>query len=153
MNDISIKELVDEASLESSYISYRISRICEDRGISQRTIEIGAGIGNGAISKWRSSTPTVKSIIKVANYLDVSIDLLVGREGCKCFENATKEKKTLLNSFNDLKKESLALDEVEKTLEYVLELCNLIKCSENQSIEKTLEHILAICNLTIENKK
>lgn len=58
----------------------RIKSICDERKISIYRIEKECGLGNGSIMKWENSSPKIDNIIKLANYFDVSIDYLLGRE-------------------------------------------------------------------------
>ena len=55
----------------------KIKEICEERGVSVRSIEIEAGLKNGAIIKWNDSSPTVKSLKAVADVLKVKVDKLI----------------------------------------------------------------------------
>lgn len=55
----------------------KIKEICKERGLSVRSIEIEAGLKNGAISKWNDSSPTVKSLKAVADVLKVKVDKLI----------------------------------------------------------------------------
>lgn len=43
-------------------------------------LESELGFGSSTISKWDKSAPSIDKLIKVANYFDVSLDYLVGRE-------------------------------------------------------------------------
>ncbi len=42
------------------------------------TIEKECGLGSGTISKWKNSSPSVDKLLSVAQYLNVSLDFLVG---------------------------------------------------------------------------
>lgn len=55
----------------------KIKEICEEKGISVRSVENSAGLKNGAISKWNDSSPTVKSLKAVADVLKVRVDKLI----------------------------------------------------------------------------
>ncbi len=57
-----------------------ICRISEKRGISIKRLEKKAGLKNGAIGKWRTSSPTVKNLQKVADALGVSVNTLLREE-------------------------------------------------------------------------
>ena len=57
-----------------------ICRISENRGISIKRLEKKAGLKNGAIGKWRTSSPTVKNLQKVADALGVSVNTLLREE-------------------------------------------------------------------------
>ena len=58
----------------------RIKSICDERGLSVYRIEKDCGFGNGSIMKWENSSPKVDNVIKLADYFDVSVDYLLGRE-------------------------------------------------------------------------
>lgn len=54
-----------------------VKAIAEKRGISLKQLEVKAGIGNGTIGKWRESAPSVDTLKKVADALDVTVSTLV----------------------------------------------------------------------------
>ena len=54
-----------------------IKKECDFRNISIHKLEVDAGLPNGTINKWRSSSPTVASLKKVADALKVSVDWLL----------------------------------------------------------------------------
>lgn len=54
-----------------------VTRIANERGVSIAKLEREAGIANGAIGKWRTQTPKVETVAKVAEYFGVTIDELV----------------------------------------------------------------------------
>ena len=57
-----------------------ISRIvdkCWDHRITVAELERQSGLSNGAISKWRTVSPRLDSIMKVATYFRCGIDDLV----------------------------------------------------------------------------
>ena len=56
----------------------RIKDLCVKRGISIRQIEAKAGLGNGAIGRWKNYSPTVESLKKVAEALEVPVSYLLG---------------------------------------------------------------------------
>lgn len=55
----------------------KIKAICKEKGVSVSYVENRAGLGNGAISKWNNSSPTVENLQSVANVLKVSINKLI----------------------------------------------------------------------------
>ena len=54
----------------------KISGLCAERGITVSRLESELGLGNGTIGKWRTSTPTLQNIKRVADYFGVPIDSL-----------------------------------------------------------------------------
>ena len=55
------------------YIYDKIKKICEEKGMSITYVEKKAELGNGLISKWNDSVPSVANLKKVANILEVRI--------------------------------------------------------------------------------
>lgn len=54
-----------------------IKIICASKGISIRDMELALEFSPGLISRWTRMSPSIEKIIKVAEYLDVSLDMLV----------------------------------------------------------------------------
>ena len=54
-----------------------ISRLCKERGVSIARLERETGIGNGTISRWGSSSPTISNVKAVADFFGVSVDTLL----------------------------------------------------------------------------
>lgn len=54
-----------------------IKQLCDDKGMSIRTLEMKAGIGNGIIGKWRKSDPSMANLKKVAEALNVPVSVII----------------------------------------------------------------------------
>ena len=54
-----------------------IKKLCKEKGISITYLEHEAGLGNGTISKWNDSSPTVSNLQEVAKILKVKVDKLL----------------------------------------------------------------------------
>lgn len=57
-----------------------IKELVKERHISVAQLERTLNLSNGSISKWAKSKPNTEPLEKVAEYLDTSIDYLLGRE-------------------------------------------------------------------------
>ena len=55
----------------------KIKEECAKRKISIRLLEEKTRLSNGLISKWKSCSPTLDSIKKVADFLGVTVDELI----------------------------------------------------------------------------
>lgn len=55
-----------------------IKAICKEKGLSVSYVEKQAGLGNGAISKWNTSSPTIENLQAVASVLKVNVNKLIG---------------------------------------------------------------------------
>nr|DAX04325.1 MAG TPA: repressor protein [Bacteriophage sp.] len=57
----------------------RIKELAANKKISIRQLEETLKFGNGTINRWRTNTPGIDKIQKVADHFDVSVDYLLGR--------------------------------------------------------------------------
>lgn len=58
-----------------------LNRIREERRLSIRKVEIGAGLSIGSIDKWKTSIPGIDKLTKVAEFLGVPVtELLQGTD-------------------------------------------------------------------------
>lgn len=55
----------------------KVKKLADKQEISIYALEKKAGLQNGAISKWKESSPTLKSLQAVAAALDVTLDELI----------------------------------------------------------------------------
>nr|DAN24929.1 MAG TPA: repressor protein [Caudoviricetes sp.]DAO60901.1 MAG TPA: repressor protein [Herelleviridae sp.] len=55
----------------------KIRVLCDERKISIAKLEKETGIGNGTISRWDISSPTVTNLKKVANYFEIAMGELL----------------------------------------------------------------------------
>lgn len=74
----------------------RIRVLANERGMSLPDLEIAIGLGNGTISRWKNSSPNTDKLTKVADYLGVSVDFLLGRE------LTTKDEKDIQKKLNKI---------------------------------------------------
>lgn len=54
-----------------------IKQLCNQHGISIPELEQSVGLGNGLIYRWKTSSPNLSSIQKVANYFGVTVSYLL----------------------------------------------------------------------------
>lgn len=57
-----------------------IKDLAKEKGISIRQLEINFGYSNGYIGSWKRQTPNSNELSRIADYFDVSVDYLLGRE-------------------------------------------------------------------------
>lgn len=58
----------------------RIRKLCEVNNTSIFALEKKLGFGNGTISRWDNSSPTVANLKKVADYFGVTMEELLSQE-------------------------------------------------------------------------
>ena len=54
-----------------------VKRLCKQKRTSIWALEKAIGIGNGTISKWETSSPSVDKLKRVADYFGVTVDDLL----------------------------------------------------------------------------
>lgn len=88
-------------------IGKMISILRTEKGLSQRDLASRLSVSNGTIGMWETGKrePDLSTVIKIANFFDVSVDYLLGivafREiSHRKEENNTIEESLLLQSFN-----------------------------------------------------
>ena len=54
-----------------------VKKIAEEKGISISALEKKAGLGNGVISGWKTSSPTVANLKAVSVILGTTVDKLL----------------------------------------------------------------------------
>lgn len=58
-----------------------IRKICTKKGLSVSKVEEELGFSHGLISRWTKMSPSIAKVVAVADYLGVSLDELLGRQG------------------------------------------------------------------------
>lgn len=60
---------------------HNLFRIIEEKGNYAKKLSDDIGISTGNISDWKSGRccPSVNALITIADYLDISVDYLIGR--------------------------------------------------------------------------
>ena len=58
----------------------RIKEVSSSKSMTIAELERLAGISNGQIRRWDTSSPKVENLAKVAKVLNVSVDYLLGKE-------------------------------------------------------------------------
>lgn len=58
-----------------------ISRLCRNRNISVAALEKALGFGNATIGRWKTSSPSIDKLKKVADFFSVSVDELIADSG------------------------------------------------------------------------
>lgn len=55
----------------------RICKLIKEKGMSISSVEKTLGFGNGAIKRFEKNSPSIDKIIKLSNFLNVSLEYLV----------------------------------------------------------------------------
>lgn len=63
-----------------------IKTLCQQQGFSVAALERTIGVSNGQIRRWATSTPSLDKIVKVADFFNVSVDVLINRKLSNTFD-------------------------------------------------------------------
>ena len=90
----------------------RILKLVEQKGLSNNRFEKEAGLAIASIQAWKSgkANPSQKSLQKISEYFNVSLDYLLYGTEKPSYEEKKKEAVTLV--------EELTPEEIKKLLEY-----------------------------------
>lgn len=58
----------------------RIKKLCADKHIDVQDLENELGYTRGHLYKWSNSSPRIDKLLPIADYFNVSLDFLAGRE-------------------------------------------------------------------------
>ncbi|WP_124099498.1 S24 family peptidase [Ruminococcus sp. Marseille-P6503] len=84
-------------------IVYRIKQEIKAQNTTIAAVERALGLGNGTISKWDKQSPSCNNMLKLANYLNCTVDyLLNGKEKSSLAEKLTADEQRLLTYYNRL---------------------------------------------------
>lgn len=98
-----------------------IKNLCDDRGETLASLERKLDFGNGTIRRWSNKLPSGDKLEKVADYFNVSVDYLLGRE-------QTDTNRTLENVYFSFAKNAqdngIHPDDIEAALEIIKKFRN-----------------------------
>lgn len=92
--------------------------VMNEKGISQKQLAEFIGASTGNVSDWKSgkSAPTIEKLPLIAEYLDVSLDYLLGRaEISKPADDLTEDERKLISGYRTLEQpqKELILHDIE----------------------------------------
>lgn len=87
----------------STNISDKIKQLCKSKGVSVKKMLEDVGLGFNMISCMKTSMPKADNLAKIADYLDCSVDYLLGRTAdpaiANRFPDLTDEEWTKVEAF------------------------------------------------------
>lgn len=80
----------------------KIRTLAKQMDMSLPQLEVELGLGNGTISRWKTSSPNTDKLQKIADYFNVSMDYLLDRETQLSKRDEKDIAKRLENTIADL---------------------------------------------------
>ena len=87
----------------SNNVAERIKLLAKKNSISLKKLLESVGMGSNAMSNMKTSMPKADNLAKIADYLNCSVDYLLGRTDFSNTETSDEEK--LINNFRSLNEE------------------------------------------------
>nr|DAF64031.1 MAG TPA: repressor protein [Siphoviridae sp. ct9Dg3] len=86
-----------------------IKELTKRKKMSIRQLEITLGYSNGYFSKWKKVSPNSEGLQKVADYFNVSVDYLLGRENKETLKKVDLSEDDTVFSFDgkEISKETM----------------------------------------------
>jgi len=113
--------MIKNMTKELSNTKYRnLFILLKRRKITQKTLAEAIGVHHGNISNWKRGilNPSVQSLVKTADYFNVSVDFLLGRTGeenpADSLQNVTKKEIADTLSAVMTEAENFAVEAVER---------------------------------------
>ena len=79
----------------------RIRELASQKKTNIKNIEVSTGLGNGTIRRWDDVSPSIDKLIKVADFLNVSLDYLaVGKDPLEVLKKEDREWLELIHSLS-----------------------------------------------------
>lgn len=131
---------------------YRVfEQLLQQNGVTSYKVAKEAGVTQTALSNWKSgrSTPTTKTLQKIADYFDVSIDYLM--TGKKNFNNT----EDILNPKDEkdiAKRLEKTLSDLENTQEALMFSGELLDDETRELLKASLENSIRIAKINAKQK-
>lgn len=101
----------------------KVRNLCNSKKITFAELERALGFSNGQVRRWEKTKPGIDKIQKVADYFDVSVDYLLGREK----EEYSGEQEDDVQMFRDKDAfDNLSPEDQEKVLETLREQADFL---------------------------
>lgn len=69
--------------MDNELLVNNIKKVCTENNMTVTTLEKRLGFSPSLISRWKNNVPSVDKIVDIADFFDVTIDSLLGREAQK----------------------------------------------------------------------
>lgn len=123
----------------------RVKQLCKEKGVSMNVAEAEIGLAKGYISKLGKSNPNAKTLQKIADYFDVSINYLIDGEEPKQEPSllTRRDKKQIEEILSDteslLKQDGLMFDGDPATPEAIDSILSAMKIGMEMAKQKNKE--------------
>lgn len=121
------KRMISRRGIVSVHIGDRIRILRERRGMSQKHLAHALNMPNQSLSNYERGyrEPPAEVLKKLADYFEVSVDYLLGRESVLLTRKTPRDLKDFLDNgiltYNDVPLDEKDIEHIRQMLEYVVE--------------------------------
>lgn len=138
--------------VKGAQFMYRVfEQLLQQNGVTSYKVAKKAGVTQTALSNWKSgrSTPTTKTLQKIADYFDVSIDyLMTGKENFNNTEDILNPK----DEKDIAKRLEKTLSDLENTQEALMFSGELLDDETRELLKASLENSIRIAKINAKQK-
>lgn len=120
----------------------KIRKLANQHDMSLPQLEVELGLGNGTISRWKSSSPNTDKLQKIADYFNVSMDYLLSRE----VELTKRDERDIA------KRLEAALDDLENSQESLMFSGEPLDDETRELLTASLENSIRIAKINAKQK-
>ncbi len=114
----------------------RIRQLCETHGETLASLERKMDFGNGTIRRWEKTSPASDKLAKIADYFNVTVDYLLGRDenshADNNFASTSEPNNTLDEVYFSIAKDAQDCEIDPDDMKAVLDLLKTLKENQNK---------------------
>lgn len=120
----------------------RVRALANQQDMSLPQLEVELGLGNGTISRWKTSSPNTDKLQRIADYFNVSIDYLLDRE----IQLNRRDERDIA------KRLETALDDLENSQEALMFSGEPLDDETRELLKASLENSIRIAKINAKQK-
>lgn len=125
----------------------KIRTLANQRDMSLPQLEVELGLGNGTISRWRTSSPNTEKLLRIAKYFHVSMDYLLEREDEFAMSGLSKK-----DERDIAKRLELTLADLENSQEALMFSGEQLDNKTRELLKASLENSIRIAKINAKQK-
>lgn len=125
----------------------KIRTLANQRDMSLPQLEVELGLGNGTISRWRTSSPNTEKLLRIAKYFHVSMDYLLEREDEFAMSGLSKK-----DERDIAKRLELTLADLENNQEALMFSGEPLDNETRELLKASLENSIRIAKINAKQK-
>lgn len=135
-----------ERGLHDLTLVDKIRALAKQHDMSLPQLEIELGLGNGTISRWKTSSPNTDKLLKIAKYFHVSMDYLLERDDEITTSLSKKDERDIA------KRLEITLADLENSQEALMFSGEPLDDETRELLKASLENSIRIAKINAKQK-